>query len=75
MLKDKQVTLLGQNGQPNRQVQYLPPHKRDGATWKSGYARVMIPYSEVELRNAKGGVRHHVQIVRTSGLIRGNGRG
>ena len=48
---------------------YLMPWKAKApCPWKSGYERVLIPFTEKELRHAHPGKTCHIQIVRTSNL-------
>lgn len=38
--------------------------------WRDGYSRVMVPFTEVEKRNAKRGKKAHILIVRNSKLTK-----
>lgn len=53
-----------------RRVEMVPWIAQTPQPWRNGYARVFIPFSSIELRNARSGKRGHEQIVHTSKLIR-----
>lgn len=36
--------------------------------WKDGYERVIVPFTQAELKNAKNGKRAHIQIVRRDSI-------
>lgn len=61
------TVLVGRKGKPDREVKLFPWHaKSTPSPWPAGYSRVMIPFNEVEARNAKPGKTHHVQVVNNS---------
>lgn len=54
-----------------RAVQMVPWIAQTPQPWRNGYARVFIPFTALELRNARNGKRGHEQIVHSSKLVRG----
>jgi hypothetical protein len=54
-----------------RRVEMVPWCAQTPQPWRTGYARVFIPFNAAEMRSARpGGVRGHEQIVRVNKLVR-----
>ncbi len=53
-----------------RVVQMVPWCAVTTPPWRSGYARVFIPYTPEELRTRRDSKRGHEQIVKASNLVR-----
>lgn len=67
----KRLAPTGYALKDGRKVQMVPWIAQTPAPWRNGYARVFIPFTDAELRNARpGGVRGHEQVVHSSKLVR-----
>lgn len=66
-LKPRRDNYMLRDGRP---VQMVPWIAKTAQPWRSGYARVFIPFTPIELRNARNGKTGHEQIVSSSKLVR-----
>jgi len=53
-----------------RAVLMVPWIAKTAAPWPAGYARVFVPFSDIERRNARNGKAGHELIVSSSKLVR-----
>lgn len=62
------LTKRGHRSKQEREVISMPWQAQDAPSWAVGYTRVFIPFTAEELKNAKGGKRGHIQVVRNAKL-------